>query len=115
MTESSRRLFLLSISIVGSLLILITLLVLSGLGLIWGTLFVIESLPSLTKNLADLTEADARVLIANVLTLLVGEEHVGRETTLWRVGILLLLFGAGLGGTLGSLFLRHFVKVDVKY
>ena len=33
------------------------------------------------------TEGDAWVLVADVLTLLVGEEHVGRETTLWRVGV----------------------------
>jgi len=33
------------------------------------------------------TEADAWVLLTNVLTLLVGEEHVGRKTTLRRVGV----------------------------
>ena len=33
------------------------------------------------------TKADSWVLIANILTLLVGEEHVCRETTLRRVGI----------------------------
>jgi len=33
------------------------------------------------------TEADARVLLTNVLALLIGEEHVGREATLGRVGI----------------------------
>jgi hypothetical protein len=71
------------------------------------------------------TKGDTRVLVTNVLTLLVGKEHVCRETTLWRVGVcyevstvailqqgvlgrqtLLLLFGAGLGGSLG-LLLRH--------
>jgi hypothetical protein len=36
----------------------------------------------------SLTEADARVLDAHILTLLIGEEHVGRETTFGRVGIL---------------------------
>lgn len=99
---------LLSTYVVGRLLILIALLVLSSLGLIWSTLLVVQGLPSLTEDLADLacnhaasacfdwktrmdiashTEADARVLIADVLTLLVGEEHVGRETALGRVGI----------------------------
>lgn len=34
-----------------------------------------------------LTERDAGVLVANILTLLVGEEHVGREATLWGIGI----------------------------
>jgi hypothetical protein len=38
-------------------------------------------------GVASHTEADARVLVTNVLTLLVGEEHVGRQTTLRRVGI----------------------------
>jgi hypothetical protein len=33
------------------------------------------------------TEADARVLFTNILTLVVGEEHVGRKTTLGRVGV----------------------------
>jgi hypothetical protein len=33
------------------------------------------------------TEADAGVLFTNILTLVVGEEHVGRKTTLGRVGV----------------------------
>jgi hypothetical protein len=33
------------------------------------------------------TEADAWVFLANSITLIVGEEHVGRETTLGRVGV----------------------------
>ncbi len=33
------------------------------------------------------TKADTRVLVTNVLTLLVGKEHISRETTLGRVGI----------------------------
>ena len=33
------------------------------------------------------TEADARVLFTDILTLVVGEEHVGRKTTLGRVGV----------------------------
>ena len=76
--RSLRRLFLLSISlcdvlistscstfanahrlfstyVVGCLLIFIPLLVLSSLGLIWSTLLVIQCLPSLAEDLADLT------------------------------------------------------------
>ena len=34
-----------------------------------------------------LTELDAGVVLADLLTLLVGEEHVCRETTLGRVGV----------------------------
>ena len=33
------------------------------------------------------TEADARVLFKNILTLVVGKEHVSRKTTLGRVGV----------------------------
>lgn len=35
-----------------------------------------------------LTELDAGVLLPHVLTLLVGEEHIGRETSLGGVGVL---------------------------
>ncbi len=34
-----------------------------------------------------LTKADARVFLSNIVTLLVGKEHVSGKTTLWRVGI----------------------------
>ena len=34
-----------------------------------------------------LTELDAGVLLADLVTLLVGEEHVGRETALGGVGV----------------------------
>lgn len=34
-----------------------------------------------------LTEGDTRVLLPHILTLLVGEEHVGGKTTLGRIGI----------------------------
>lgn len=34
-----------------------------------------------------LTELDARVLIADLITGVVGEEHVGRKTALWHVRI----------------------------
>lgn len=49
---------LVSTYVVRSLLILISLLILSGLGLIWSALLVVERLPSLTKNLANLTCSD---------------------------------------------------------
>jgi len=102
-----RRLFLLGISIVACLLILISLLVLCSLGFIGSSLLSIECLPSFTKDLANLAKGDTWVLVTDILTLLVGEEHVGGKTTLWRVGVLLLLLGAGLGGSLGGLLLRH--------
>ena len=35
----------------------------------------------------SLTEADALVLGANIIALLVGKEHVGREAALGRIGI----------------------------
>ena len=40
--------------VVASFLILISLLVLSSLGLIWSTLLLVQCLPSLTEDLADL-------------------------------------------------------------
>ena len=33
------------------------------------------------------TESDTRVLLANILTLLIGEEHVGRQATLGCIGV----------------------------
>lgn len=33
------------------------------------------------------TERDARGLLANLLPVVIGEEHVGRETTLGGVGV----------------------------
>lgn len=64
------------------LFIFISLLVGSSLGLIRATLLVVQSLPAQTQNLADLTKGDVGVLSANILTLLIGEEHVSRKTTL---------------------------------
>jgi hypothetical protein len=95
--------------VVGGLLILISLLVGSSLGLVGSTLLVVESLPALAEKLADLTEGDATVLLANVLTLLVGEEHVGGETALGCVGVLLAALLHLLAGTaLGRSSLGHF-------
>lgn len=34
-----------------------------------------------------LTEGDAGVLLANLVAVVVGEEHVGRQSTLGRVGV----------------------------
>lgn len=73
--------------VVSLLLILVSLLVGGSLGLVGSTLLLVKSLPALSEELSDLTEGNTRVLLANVLTLLVGEEHVGRETTLGRVGV----------------------------
>lgn len=73
--------------VVGSLLVLVALLVGSSLGLIRGALLFAEGLPALTESLADVTKGGVGVLLTNVVTLLVGEEHVGRETTLGGVGV----------------------------
>jgi len=50
---NAHRLF--STYVVACFLILVSLLVLSGLGFIWSTLLVVQSLPSLSKNLSDLS------------------------------------------------------------
>lgn len=81
--ESSR----LQTHVVSLLLVLVSLLVGGGLGLIRDTLLLVESLPSLTEELADLAERDAGVLLTDVLSLLVGKEHVRRKTTLGGVGV----------------------------
>lgn len=38
-------------------------------------------------GLEPLTELNAGVFLANLVAVVVGEEHVGRETTLGRVGV----------------------------
>ena len=86
MSKSLRRLFLLGISlcdvlistscstlanahrlistyVVASLLILITLLVRGSLGLVRSTLLVVQSLPALTEDLADLSYYGASVYV----------------------------------------------------
>jgi hypothetical protein len=98
-------------SVVASLFALITFLV--SLGLVFERLLVLlgQFLPLLTEKLADLacerlaiedadrvgglkvnkhdklTKADARVVAADLVTVLVGKEHVGRQTTLGCVGV----------------------------
>lgn len=105
-TANAHRLF--GTYIVRRLLVLITLLVLLCLGLVWTTLLIVESLPSLTENLADLTynwshvrilelwtkqglgihtERDTRIFLADVVTLILCKKHVGRKATLWRVWV----------------------------
>ena len=39
------------------------------------------------QRIEQRTEADAGILLTNILTLFIGEEHVGRETALRSVGI----------------------------
>ena len=74
------------------------------------------------------TEADAGVLLSHIVTLLIGEEHVGGQATLGRVGVwrclvsqaikedegdrsTLLLLASSIGnfglGLTGGLLLRH--------
>lgn len=99
--------------IIGRLLILVALLVRSSLGFVWLALLVVQRLPAFTEDLSDLacktqrmsvndlrdlisdvderTKGDSGILISNILTLVVGEEHVGREGTFGRVGILVKL------------------------
>jgi len=95
-----------SVVLVGFLLLLVTLLISGGLGDVWNALLLRQSLPPLTEKLADLacvrlesrhvanrklekrlTELDARVLLADLVTLVVGKEHVRRKTTLRCVGV----------------------------
>lgn len=92
-------------SSVCSLLLFVSLLVSGSLGLIWCLLLLVQGLPPLAEELANLaftksvtsarasviavglTELDARVLIADLITSVVGEEHVGRKTALWHVRV----------------------------
>ena len=62
--------------VVLGLLLFVSLLVSSSLGLIWCSLFLVQSLPLVTENLPDLAEADTRVLFSDCVSLVVGEEHV---------------------------------------
>jgi len=96
--------------IVLGLLVFVTLLVGGSLLLVWLTLLLTKSLPPITKDFADLTEADAWVFLTDILTLLIGKEHVCREAALGSVGVLLLLVTSStlsLGGGFGGCF-RHF-------
>lgn len=73
--------------VVRLLFVLISLLVSGSLGLIRHPLLLRKRLPSLTENLADLSKRHTRILFANVLTLLIGKEHIGRKTALGGIGI----------------------------
>lgn len=96
---------------ISGFLLLVALLVGGGLCLVGLTMLLRESLPALTENLSDLSERDVGVVGDDVRALLIGKEHVGRESTLWRVGILLGLPGSpGLGSASaggGGLLLWH--------
>lgn len=98
-------------SLVRGLLVLVALLVGSSLGLIGGLLLVRQLLPLVAEDLSDLAELDAGVILTDLVALLIGEEHVGGETTLGGIGVLLALatdLSVGLGGlALGGSFLRH--------
>jgi hypothetical protein len=97
--------------LVGSLLFLVPLLVSGGLGIVWLALLLVQGLPLLSEKLADLayawlemwfmlvelyrlTELDAGVVLADLVTLIVGEEHVSGKTTLGGVGV----YGCQHGG-----------------
>lgn len=90
--------------LVSGLLFLVALLVSSSLGLVRLALLLVQGLPLLTEKLADLTcewlgkgiemskgrkltELDAGVVLTDLVTLVVGEEHVCGKTTLGRVGV----------------------------
>jgi len=73
--------------VVSLLLVLVSFLVGSSLSLVGGTLLVAQCLPPLSQNLADLAEGNTRVLLADIVPLLVREEHVGRETSLGGIGV----------------------------
>jgi hypothetical protein len=90
--------------LVDGLLLLVSLLVRGSLGIVWLALLLVQGLPLLSEQLSDLacawlemrlkviaqcelTELDAWVVLADLVTLLVGEEHVCGKTTLGRVGI----------------------------
>lgn len=92
--------------LVSSLLVLVSLLVGSSLGVVWRPLLVAQSLPALTQDLANLAECDTGVLLPDVVTLLVGEEHVCGETTLGGHRVLLGAALLRLGALLSS-GLRH--------
>lgn len=91
--------------LVDLLLFLVTLLVGGGLLIVRLTLGFTQVLPLVAEHLADLawregqrelvdgigvvalTEGDAGVLLADLLTVVVGKEHVGGQTTLGGVGV----------------------------
>lgn len=95
---------LLSLGEVGGLLLLVALLVSGSLSIVGLAVSLAQSLPLVTELLANLTcrgvryvqqsrerdsltEADAGVLLANLVAVVIGEEHIGGETTLGRVGV----------------------------
>jgi len=101
------RLFDLGLHIVVRFFVFITLLVCFGFLFIRAALDVSQGLPALTEELADLTERNAWILLTNIVTLLVGEEHVGRQATLRGIRVLLLALILDAALATGGLFLRH--------
>lgn len=82
----------------------ISFLIVCGAFLVGSTLTLVQRLPACTQDLADLaysmisderhevmnmrrTKADTGVFVADILTLFIGEEHVGGKTTLGGIGI----------------------------
>lgn len=53
----------------------------------WPVERVREMPESHSEGRKGLTEGDAGVLLANLVTVVVGEEHVGRQATLGSVGV----------------------------
>jgi len=94
-----------SLSLITGFFCLVAFLVGRSLLIIRNLLLLGEFLPLFTEDLSDLAELDAWVLFANLLTVVVGKEHIGRETTLWSVWVLLALLLGLLGLTF--CFLRH--------
>ncbi len=68
-------------------LILLALPISGSLGLVRGPLFIVQSHPALTNDLADLTKHNARILVSDILALLVGKEHVGGQTAPRGIGV----------------------------
>lgn len=90
---------------VRNLLVFVALFVGGSLLLVRLAVGLAQTLPLLAEHLANLaclavrhgsvasgaeqvlTERDARVILADLVAVVVGEEHVGRQATLGRVGI----------------------------
>ena len=94
----------LSLGEVGGFLLFVALLVSGSLSIVGLAVGLAQSLPLVTELLANLacggvrsvqwswginslTEADAGVLLADLIAVVIGEEHVSGQTTLGRVGV----------------------------
>ena len=74
----------LGVPIVVALLVNSSLLVSGSPHVVWLALVVVSTLSIVAKDLADLVEGDARVLLANSLMLLIGEEHHTQRDLYWE-------------------------------